>query len=222
MTLSEIIKKYREEHHLSQRAFAQMCGVSHGYIHIIEKQFDPSNKKKPQPQLRNVKKLAQGMGITPEYLVAVADDLGLELVEREPAINDTFIRFPIIGNIAAGFDNEAVMEYSGEYAYFSPQDVHVKADDYFCLRIKGDSMYPRLLNGDIVLVHKQSSVDSGDIAVVMYDGMDATVKKVNYVYGEDWLELVPFNPEYQIKRIENADLELCRVLGKVVKLQRDV
>lgn len=56
---------------------------------------------------------------------------------------------------------------------------------------------------------------------VLYNGDEATVKKVHYVYGEDWLELIPINPEYETKRIEKHDLENCRVLGKVVKLIRD-
>lgn len=82
--------------------------------------------------------------------------------------------------------------------------------------------YPRILEGDTIFCLRTDSVDSGDIAVVIYDGEDATVKKVNYVPGEDWLELIPFNPEYPVKRIEGSDLELCRVQGKVVKLIRDV
>lgn len=158
-----------------------------------------------------------------EVLNTTASDLmGDSGNNPEPKIESDFIRFPIIGNIKAGYGKNAIMEYTDDYAYFAPQDIHVSAEDYFVLRVKGDSMYPRILDGDIVLVHKQPSVDSGDIAVVMYDNVDATIKKVNYVYGEDWLELIPINPEYQIKRIENADLELCRVLGKVVKLQRNI
>ena len=48
------------------------------------------------------------------------------------------------------------------------------------------------------------------------------MKKVHYVQGEDWLELIPANPEYPTKRIEGADLEQCRILGLVVKLIRDL
>lgn len=83
-------------------------------------------------------------------------------------------------------------------------------------------MYPKILDGDLVLVQRCSSVDSGSIAVIMYNGDEATVKKVKYVSGEDWFEMIPFNPEYQTKRIEGSEIKDCRVLGKVVKLIRNV
>jgi repressor LexA len=83
-------------------------------------------------------------------------------------------------------------------------------------------MYPRLLEGDTILCKRCTTVDSGELAVILYNGDEATVKKVKYVQGEDWLELIPFNPEYPVKRIEGSDLEQCRVLGKVMKLIRDV
>lgn len=83
-------------------------------------------------------------------------------------------------------------------------------------------MYPKLIEGDTILCKRCNSVDSGDLAVILYNGDEATVKKVNYVIGQNWLELIPINPEYTTKRIEGADLEQCRVLGKVVKLIRDL
>lgn len=95
-------------------------------------------------------------------------------------------------------------------------------EDYFVLRVTGNSMYPRLLQGDTILCKRCDSVDSGDLAVVLYNGDEATIKKINYIPGQNWLELIPINPEYPTKRIEGADLELCRVLGKVVKLIRDL
>ena len=94
-------------------------------------------------------------------------------------------------------------------------------EDYFTLCVKGNSMYPKLIEGDTILCLRTNSVDNGDIAVIIYDGDEATVKKVVYENGKDWLELVPINPEYPVKRIEGTDLTQCRVLGKVVKLIRD-
>ena len=96
-----------------------------------------------------------------------------------------------------------------------------KKEDYFTLCVKGNSMYPKLIEGDTILCLRTDSVDSGELAVIIYDGDEATVKKVVYETGKDWLELVPINPEYPVKRIEGADLTQCRVLGKVVKLIRD-
>jgi len=137
--------------------------------------------------------------------------------------SERVISFPVIGNIAAGYDGQAV-EIPSEDVELIPLSLLGGRDskDYFVLRVTGDSMYPKFLDGDRVLVLRCTSVDSGSIAVILYNGYDATIKRVNYVYGEDWLDLIPINPEYQTKRIEGTELDQCRVLGKVVKLMRDV
>lgn len=95
-------------------------------------------------------------------------------------------------------------------------------DDYFLLRISGNSMYPKMLDGDLVLVQRETSVDSGAVAVVLYGSEEATVKTVRYENGGDWLDLVPANPEYETKRLKGAELEDCRILGQVVKLIRNL
>ena len=75
-------------------------------------------------------------------------------------------------------------------------------------------MYPLYIAGDIVLVLKQATLNrSGDIGVIRFDGDSATLKKVEFVYGEDWMKLIPINPEYPPRLIENEDLEQCKVLG---------
>lgn len=149
------------------------------------------------------------------------------LLEKDapaPSILDAapdFIEFPIIGSIAAGYDGMAIEEETGETIKIPKALLRGhKESDYMILQVKGDSMSPQLLDGDKVIVQRCTSVDSGSIAVIMYDGWDATIKQVRYVSGEDWLEMVPCNPAYQTKRIEGSDLEECRVLGKVVDLIR--
>ena len=92
----------------------------------------------------------------------------------------------------------------------------------FAAQVKGDSMYPKFLDGDRVLVARTSSVDSGAIAVILYNQTEATLKKVGYVYGEEWLNLIPLNTNYPPLRIEGADLANCKVLGKVVYLFRSI
>ena len=65
-----------------------------------------------------------------------------------------------------------------------------------------------------MLVLKQDTLDrSGQIGVVLYDGDQATLKKVEYVNGEDWMKLIPLNPLYPPKTITGCDLEQCRILG---------
>ena len=84
-------------------------------------------------------------------------------------------------------------------------------------------MYPIYMDGDKVLIVKQSTLNnSGDVGVVIYDDNCGTLKKVEYVKGEDWLELIPINPMYQRERIEGEKLEHCRVIGIPTLLIREI
>ena len=84
-------------------------------------------------------------------------------------------------------------------------------------------MYPLYLEGDKVLVLKQSTLNhSGEIGLIRYDGENATLKKVEFVNGEDWMKLVPINPQYPPRTIEGADLEQCEVIGIPRLLVRDI
>ena len=84
-------------------------------------------------------------------------------------------------------------------------------------------MYPLYQNGDIVLILKQSTLDrSGDIGAVIYNDDCATIKKIEYVYGEDWMRLVPINPSYKPEMIRGEELEHCRVIGIPKLLIRNV
>lgn len=136
---------------------------------------------------------------------------------------DGLLVYEEIGTVCAGF-NGAINEIPTGRKIEIPSSMISggNKEDYFVLRVAGNSMYPKLLEGDTILCKRCNSVDSGDLAVIIYNGDEATVKKVHYVTGQDWLELIPINPEYPTKRIEGSDLELCRILGKVVKLIRDL
>lgn len=131
--------------------------------------------------------------------------------------------FEEIGTVKAGYDGMIDEIPTGRKVEIPSSMLGgIAKTGFFALRVKGNSMYPRLLDGDTILCRRCSSVDSGSLAVVIYDSDEATIKKVNYVSGEDWMELIPINPEYQTKRIEGADLEQCHVIGLAVKLIRDL
>jgi len=166
--------------------------------------------------------IAEYFGVSLDWLSGLSDQKEKPVPFEDEQSDFRFVRFPVIGSISAGNGCVAIEEYTGDYAFFYAEDLHAPAEEYFALRISGDSMYPKMLDGDYVLVRKTPSVDSGRIAVVIYNGDEATVKKVNYVMGEDWIELIPINPEYKARRIEGAELECFRVLGEVVKLTRDI
>lgn len=142
----------------------------------------------------------------------------------EPQVTDDVVTYEIIGDIAAGYEGRAEEEYTGIEISIPKEWLKGRPkSDYFMLRVKGDSMYPTYQEGDIILVKRQITLDhSGQIGVVMFEDTNATLKKVEYVYGEDWMRLIPINPQYPPIMVENEALEHCRVLGYPVKLIREI
>lgn len=168
--------------------------------------------------------LASALGCTPAYLMGWTNNPN-DNESNNPSSppSEHIVFFDELGKICAGYDGGVDEIPTGRKIPIPSSMLNGRVEsEFFTLRVSGNSMYPRILEGDTIFCLRTDSVDSGDIAVVIYDGEDATVKKVNYVPGEDWLELIPFNPEYPTKRIEGADLEICHIQGKVVKLIRDV
>lgn len=126
------------------------------------------------------------------------------------------VYLPILGRVAAGNGVIARDEIIGHE--FVDADRLCSGENYFWLRVKGDSMNPKIEDGDLVLVKQQTSVDSGDYAVVIVGGEDGVVKKVNY--GPDWIELVSINPYYPPRRFEGPDVLSVSVVGKVIEVRR--
>ena len=89
--------------------------------------------------------------------------------------------------------------------------------EYFALKIKGDSMEPRICEGDVVIVRKQDDVESGDIAIVMVNGNDATIKRL--LKYQDGIRLMPSNPSYDPIYFTNQEIldKPVKVIGKVIE-----
>lgn len=126
------------------------------------------------------------------------------------------IKVPVLGTVRAGLPMEAV-ENILDYEEIS-EDM-ARQGDYFALQIKGDSMEPRTKEGDVVIVRKQPDVESGEVAIVLVNGDEATIKKVQKFNGG--INLVPSNPAYEVKTYSNDDIESLPVsiIGKVVELR---
>lgn len=85
MKLSELIIRYRQEHHLSQRQFALQCGVSNGYISMLEKEVNPKTGQPIIPSMQHYAKIARGMHITINDLFSLIDDAPVSLKPEKPA-----------------------------------------------------------------------------------------------------------------------------------------
>lgn len=210
--LSEKLKKLRKEKGLTQVQLSEMIGISNNLYNKYEKQ-------NVRPPYETITQLAKIFGVSVDYLLGRDSEPQIDNIYSPESI----ITFPVIGEIKAGYDG-AVEEYNtGEFITIPIEMLRGRpASDYFVLQVKGNSMYPKILENDKVLVLKTESVDSGSIAVVLYNGDEATLKKVEYTPGGSWIDLVPVNPEYETKRISDSDLQFCHIIGKAVKLIRDI
>ena len=164
------------------------------------------------PRMDKIEMLADYFGITKSDL--------LEKHHKEPSnifpVEGAYVKVPVIGRVAAGLGCLADNEIVG-YEYTDAEDIK-GTEDYRFLRVVGDSMYPKIEDGDLLLVRSQTSVDSGSIAVVIIDDEDGVVKRI--VYGKDFIELHSINPMYPVRRFENEDVLRVRVCGLVKQIKR--
>lgn len=127
------------------------------------------------------------------------------------------IQVPVLGTVPAGIPLEAITEIL-DYEEISP--ALAASGEYFALRIKGDSMAPRICEGDVVIVKKESTVDSGDIAIVLVNGNEATCKEVQV--SPSGITLVGWNvASFTPKFYTNEDVENIpiRIIGRVVEVR---
>ena len=211
-TTSERLREAMQRKNMKQAELSRLTGIDKSSISLyISGKYSPKGDK--------LYKLSLALGVSPVWLsgfnAPMIDSPTTEDKLTPPTITDDVVVFPVIGSIAAGYDEIAIEDWDGETIEIPRSCLRgCPASDFFVLSVKGDSMYPMYHDGDTVLIRKQPSLEkSGDIGAIMYDNECATLKKIEYVPGEDWLTLVPINPEYKPKTISGADLEQCRVLG---------
>lgn len=222
MTLGEWIKNYRDTHSLSMQDMADMCGFSKAYIGQLEKGVNPSTGKPISPTIQAFDKIARAVGLDLDAFLKELDDTQLVTLlpdkkKEHTSYHAKGIRIPVLGRVAAGIPIEAITDVDDWEEI--PESMS-KTGEYFALRITGNSMEPRMLDGDVVIVKRQSDVDSGDVAVVLVNGNDATVKQITK--SETGLTLIGWNLAAYTPRTYNK--KECRelpvsILGKVVEIR---
>ena len=206
--ISSVLKAKRKELGLTLAQIAEKIGVTEATV----QRWESGNIKSLRHE--RIAKLAEILGVTPSVLMGWDEPTAPTL--PSPTITEDTVTFPVITSVAAHYDGVSIDESTtGEKievprAYLKGR----KAEDFCAMRVRGDSMYPAFQNGDVVLVLRQSTMNhSGEIGVISYGDDEMTIKRINYVDGEDWLELVPLNPAYPPRRIASVDLENCHGLG---------
>lgn len=218
MEIGERIKKRREKLGMSQAELAEKVGyTSRSSIAKLETNANGMTQSK-------IIKFAEALRTTPSYLMGWEESLNTNNQFPIPNITEEYSTFPVIGEVAAGFDHAALESWEGETVDIPKSYLHGRNPaDFFVLRVVGDSMYPLYNEGDKVLILRQTVVNaSGDIGVVSYDGELATIKKIEYTQGEEWVRLVPINPIYKPETIEGCRLEQFRILGIPRLLIREI
>lgn len=124
-------------------------------------------------------------------------------------------RVAIYGTIAAGTPIEAIEDIIG---YVEVNDLN-NTQEYFALQIKGFSMYPRMKTGDIVIFHKQSDADSGDVVAVMVGGENATCKQ--YFTNDKGIVLHAYNESFGDMKFSDEQVQELpiEIIGKAVELR---
>ena len=212
LLIGQRIKERREELGLTQEHLGAKLGLDKSTI----QRYETGQVKKIKIPILQV--MAKELAVHPNWLALKTDDklyIVSEPTPNSPTITEDTTTFPVIGDIAAGFDKIALENWEGDTvevpnSYLKGRD----KNEFMVLRVKGDSMYPLYHEGDKVLILKQSTLNaSGDIGAILYDDELITLKKVEYVMGEDWLRMVPINPNVPPTKIEGERLEHCRIIG---------
>lgn len=217
MTLGDIIKQYRHENNLSMDAFAERCGITKGYVSMIEKNENPRTKRPISPTTKKLEAISHTMGISlSELLEKINGKTTKKLSDRIDMIPvGSTVSVRVVGTVRAGYGGLAFESDMGLESVSESSIAGYNIDDFFYLRVKGDSMEPRLYENDLVLVRAQSSVDSGSYAVVTIDDEEGVVKIVQY--DDTSITLISQNHNYPPRVFRGADVKRIRVIGKVIE-----
>lgn len=198
MNVGEYIKKLRIESGYSQEQLGNLLGVQRAAVQKWECGRVQNLKRE------TIKKLSEIFDVSPSTFIDSENFYEYSNIIPLPNMN----RIPLLGNIACG--EPILAEENIECDIAIPEDI--TAD--FALRCKGDSMIEaRILDGDVVYIKQQPTVNNGEIAAVLI-GEEATLKKV-YLTG-DTLTLLACNSSYEPFVYSGSDLENIKIIGKAV------
>lgn len=144
-------------------------------------------------------------------------DVPMEKIQTD-ALGNPVISIPILGIVKAGYD------YLAQENWIGTVDVDKKLADsgeLFALKVHGNSMFPTLMEDDIVIVKKQNDFENGDIVVAIVNGDEATIKKAKK--SDTSILLQPLNPDYEPLIFTYTEIKSIPVtiIGVVKQLKRE-
>lgn len=201
-TLGVRLRVLRENAEKTQREMAELLCINR----VSYTQYE-NDKRTPPPD--TLKKIADIFNVSVDYLLG----------NTRHEINQTskYVRLPVLGRIVAGIPMDAVEEVIDWEEI--PREM-AATGEFFGLKVKGHSMEPRILEGDVVIVKRQADVESGKVAVVLINGNEATLKRVKK--QENGITLIANNISvYEPHFYTNDEIEKLpvQILGEVVELR---
>ena len=196
------LKELRTHSNLSQQKMADVLGISRSAVAMWETGgSEPDNK--------TLEKIADYFNVSIDYLLG-RDDTPRPRTEKKG------VKIPVLGRVAAGIPITAIEEVLD---YEEIEESLAKTGDFYGLQIRGTSMEPKFSEGDVVIVRQQNDVESGEIAIVLVNGDDATCKRV--VKHENGLSLISLNPSFPPKFFTDQEVEQLpvRIIGRVMDLR---
>lgn len=161
-------------------------------------------------------KIAKFFNVNPAWLAGLSDD---KYITKTDELGNTVMSINILGTVKAGYD------YLAQENIIGTIDVEKtlvgNGEDYFALKIKGDSMAPVFIEGDIVIVKKQNDCENNEFAIVRINGDEGTLKKIRKT--DSGIILQPLNPAYEPLLFSNNEMESIPVviIGVVKQLKRE-
>ena len=221
---SKRLKELMQEQNIKQIQIVELCQpLCKKYnIRIGRNDISQYVNGKVEPSQDRIDLLAEALNVSEAWLMGYDVPKERENANNRvikfnyPEVNEDYVEYP------AGFDKIAIEDWTEDKIKIHPDFLKGRErEEFFVLRVKGESMYPMYLDGDKVLVRRQNTVDySGQIAVVIYGENFGTIKKVEY--RKDSIALVPINPQYQPEIINDLDTETFEILGIPALLVREI
>lgn len=200
------LKRLREEKEMTQAELGKALEISPSAIGMYE-------QGRRTPDIPTLKKIASYFNVSLDYLLGNSP---AKSAQQQSAGRG--VRIPVLGRVVAGIPLDAIEEIID---YEEIPKSMAATGEFFALQVKGDSMLPTLKDGDVVIVKKQPTVDSGDIAIILVNGNEATVKEVKESPAGITLighNVAVYTPQfYSNEEIKSLPVQ---VLGKVVEMRR--
>lgn len=196
--MAKNILYYMEKHQKTRNEMCEALGVKYTT-------FTDWVKGNSYPRIDKIELMANYFGISKS-----------DLVEEHVVVSRKGVTINVLGRVAAGIPIEAVTDIIDTEEI--SEDM-AKTGEFFGLQIKGDSMEPKISEGDIVIVRQQNDAENGEIVIATVNGDEATCKRLRKY--RDGIELVSNNPSYEPMFFSNEEIEKkpVKIIGRVVELR---